>query len=67
VTLKVREDAKVTRFGSVPGTASEVDFASSVSGRTSSAPMALAVPVPNQLLRMSSRATVRPGSIENVV
>src|SRR5688500_5511306 len=67
VTLNVREEANVERFASAPTIALEVLVVVCVNGRTSSVPVELAEPVPNHDLRMSSRATVRPGSIEKVV
>src|SRR5688572_3723018 len=67
VLLNVREEAKLTRFASAPMAALDVEVEVCVSGRISSEPWELLVPVPNQVLRMSSRATVRPGSTENVV
>src|SRR4051794_11694507 len=63
----VREAANVARLARPASAGLEVEVAVCVSGRISSVPMALSPPVPNQLLRMSSRATVRPGSTENVV
>ena len=67
VTLKVRDEAKLARFASPLNGMPGVDVASWVSGRISRVPIALPVPVANQLLRMSSRAMVRPGSMLNVV
>ncbi len=64
--MNVLDAANVTKFGSPFTAALDVDAAVLVSGRISSVPSALVVPVPNHVLSTSSRATVRPGSMSIV-
>src|SRR6185436_4380887 len=66
-TLKVREEAKLTRLARAPMGGAVGELVIWVRGLISSTPMAFCVPVPNQLLRTSSSAMVRPGSMEKVV
>jgi hypothetical protein len=67
VTLKVRDEAKLSRLTRPRNGSADVDGAVSVSGRISRVPMALPLPVPKNDCRMSSSAMVWPASTEKVV